>query len=80
MFHYAINGEVDLNKAESTKHDLIITDVMMQIMDGYKMTKRIKENEKLKYTPVIMPKARADISHKIEGLEFGADDYLYKTI
>ncbi len=58
--------------------DLVITDVMMPVMDGFEMTRRIKESEKLKHIPVIMLTAKAEISQKIEGIEFGADDYLIK--
>ncbi len=47
-------------------------------MNGYEMTKRIKEDNLLKRTPVIMLTAKSDISSKIEGMEYGADDYLTK--
>ncbi len=74
----AENGEEGLKAANRTRPDLIITDVMMPVMDGYEMTRRVKDDPVLHQVPVIMITAKADISNKIEGLEFGADDYLTK--
>ncbi len=76
--HLAINGEEGLKFAYEIKPDLIVSDVMMPIMNGYEMTKRIKENDEIKRIPVILLTAKAEISNKIEGLEYGADDYLTK--
>lgn len=74
----AVNGKDGLNKARDLKPDLIVSDVMMPVMNGYEMTRKIKEDEKLKRIPVIMLTAKADLAEKIEGLESGADDYLTK--
>ena len=69
---------MDLEKARGLLPDIIVTDVMMPVMDGYQMTKLIKEDNSLKRIPVLMLTAKAEIAHKIEGLEYGADDYLTK--
>ncbi len=76
--HTAENGEEGLNKTREIKPDLIISDVMMPIMNGYEMTQKIKEDDALKLIPVLMLTAKAEIANKIEGLEYGADDYLTK--
>jgi signal transduction histidine kinase/serine phosphatase RsbU (regulator of sigma subunit) len=76
--HLAVNGGDGLNKARELKPDLIISDVMMPVMNGYEMTKKIKEDKDLKRIPVIMLTAKAELAEKIEGLENGADDYLTK--
>jgi two-component system sensor histidine kinase ChiS len=80
--HYDIetaeNGIIGLKKAARIEPDLIITDVMMPEMNGYDFTKKIKDDEKLKRTPVLMITAKADLNYKLEGLEYGADDYLTK--
>ena len=47
-------------------------------MDGYQLTEKIKTDEELKGIPVILLTAKADVLMKIEGLEYGADDYLSK--
>jgi adenylate cyclase len=76
--HTAENGEEGLRKARELHPDLIVSDVMMPVMNGYEMTQKIKEDEELKRTPVLMLTAKAEIANKIEGLEYGADDYLTK--
>ncbi|KLU38962.1 MAG: PhoP family transcriptional regulator [Peptococcaceae bacterium 1109] len=55
--------------------DLAILDVMMPVMDGFSLLRRIREH---KITPVIMLTARADDLDKVLGLGLGADDYVAK--
>ena len=74
----AANGEQGLRKAEQYIPDLIISDIMMPKMDGYEMTKRIKQDEKTSHIPVILLTAKSDKDSKLEGLGLGADDYLVK--
>ncbi len=74
----AVNGRDGFEKAKTERPDLIISDVMMPEMDGYELTRAIKSDNSLSGTPVILLTARADVDMKIEGLEFGADDYLSK--
>jgi signal transduction histidine kinase/class 3 adenylate cyclase len=76
--HLAVNGEDGFNRTKELMPDLIVSDVMMPIMNGYEMTQKIKEDDSLKRIPVLMLTAKAEIANKIEGLEFGADDYLTK--
>lgn len=76
--HIAVHGLEGLEKAAAHTPDLIITDVMMPEMDGHEMTKRLKENPLLCRIPVLMLTAKSETSQKIEGIEFGADDYLTK--
>lgn len=78
VVHFAVDGKDGFDKTTKLKPDLIITDVMMPNIDGYTMTKMIKEDDHLKRIPVLMLTAKADMAHKIEGLEYGADDYLTK--
>jgi signal transduction histidine kinase/serine phosphatase RsbU (regulator of sigma subunit) len=72
----ATDGNDGLKKLAEINPDIVLTDVMMPNLNGYDMTRIIKETNK--FIPVIMLTAKADIMHKIEGLEFGADDYVTK--
>jgi YesN/AraC family two-component response regulator len=74
----ASDGEVGISIAQNEIPDLIITDVMMPKMDGYRFSKQIRENEKTSHIPIIMLTAKAGLDDKIEGLETGVDAYLTK--
>ncbi|MFO7526867.1 MAG: ATP-binding protein, partial [Ignavibacteriaceae bacterium] len=74
----ASNGEQGLRKAEMIIPDLIIGDIMMPKMDGYQMTKILKNDEKTNHIPIILLTAKSDQDSKFKGLESGADDYLIK--
>jgi signal transduction histidine kinase/ligand-binding sensor domain-containing protein/DNA-binding response OmpR family regulator len=74
----AKNGKDGLEKALTILPDLIISDVMMPIMDGFDFCKKIKTDERVSHIPVILLTARANMKSKIQGLDTGADDYIIK--
>ena len=74
----AENGKAGVAIAKESVPDLIISDIMMPEMDGYKLCELIKTNELTSHIPVILLTAKADRESKLQGLEIGADDYLAK--
>jgi YesN/AraC family two-component response regulator len=74
----AENGREGLKKTIDKYPDLIISDVMMPEMDGFEFCKKIKTDERISHIPIILLTAKADMDSKIEGLEFGCDDYISK--
>lgn len=74
----ASNGEEGIIKAKVNIPDIIITDVMMPKIDGYKFSREIRKDEKTSHIPIIMLTAKAGLDDKIEGLETGIDAYLTK--
>ena len=74
----AQNGLEGLKRLDAHQLDLILCDIMMPRMDGYKFLKKIKSNSKHRHIPLIFLTAKADTEMKIEGLEEGADDYIVK--
>lgn len=71
----AKNGLEALEVMENTKIDLVVMDIMMPQMDGYELTKRIREKLNI---PILMLSAKNEDTDKILGLNLGADDYITK--
>lgn len=74
----ASDGQEGLDLTFEHIPDLIISDVMMPVMDGVTMTKKIKTSMQTSHIPVILLTARTNLIFKREGFEIGADDYITK--
>ncbi len=74
----AKNGLEGIKLAFKHTPDIIISDVMMPIVDGYKLCKTLKEDIKTSHIPIILLTAKNSQESKIEGLIQGADAYLTK--
>jgi DNA-binding response OmpR family regulator len=72
---FAKDGLEAQNKIESNSPDLIIMDLMLPIIDGFELTRWLRDQSD---TPIIMLTARRDEVDRIAGLEMGADDYILK--
>ncbi len=74
----AHDGETGLKMVIQHYPDIVISDIMMPKMDGYELTKRIKENKEFCHIPLILLTAKSETSSKIAGMQSGADFYIPK--
>ncbi len=76
--YWARDGEQALELAGAHAPDVIMLDVMMPILDGFQVLKRLKANPETKAMPVIMLTARGQESDIVSGIEGGASGYVVK--
>ena len=74
----AWNGEEGLNAAQESIPDLVITDLMMPVMDGYEFVRKMKQNRLLNHIPIIMVTAKAENEDRIKSLRLGVDAFISK--
>jgi DNA-binding response OmpR family regulator len=72
------NGEDALNKARKESPDLILLDLMLPKLDGYKVCRLLKFDEKYKHIPILMLTAKIQEKDKTLGIETGANEYITK--
>lgn len=74
----ANNGEDALRQMKTNDIDLIITDIMMPVMDGFTLSKTVRQTKP--NMPILMITAKETINDKEQGYDSGADDYMVKPI
>ena len=72
------NGEDALNQARKESPDLILLDLMLPKLDGYKVCRLLKFDERYKHIPILMLTAKTQEKDKLLGKETGADEYITK--
>ena len=72
----AYDGETAIDQYLRNNPNLILLDVMLPLLDGFEVCRRIRETDKI--TPIIMLTAREEETDKVLGLDIGADDYITK--
>jgi len=77
-FSYALNGESAVEILKTKRFDLILLDIMMPGIDGFKLARMIKATPAIKDTPIIFVTAKIDINSIEEGFKIGAVDYVTK--
>ncbi|MCC2616037.1 response regulator [Aestuariibacter halophilus] len=74
----AENGQEGLDKASADHYDLVISDVNMPVMDGIELIKRLRANEKYRFTPILMLTTESGLDKKQEGKAAGATGWIVK--
>ncbi len=76
----ARDGEEALRKTRESLPDLILLDAMMPKLDGFEVTRRLKEDESTRIIPIVMVTALQEVQARVMALEMGADDFLAKPV
>ena len=80
VFNNGKEALTNLDDSNSSLPDLILSDVMMPIMNGYEFCKLVKSNNDIKHIPFLLLTAKSDSFSEERGLLLGADDYIFKPI
>ncbi|HEY9643611.1 MAG TPA: hybrid sensor histidine kinase/response regulator [Coleofasciculaceae cyanobacterium] len=75
----AEDGEIALAQIEKSPPDLVVLDIMMPKMDGYEVTRQIRQNTQLPFIPILLLTAHQQ-SNVVQGLDAGADDFIRKPM
>lgn len=78
IVYKAYNGEDGLKMLKEVNIDFIITDLMLPVLDGIQLSKKVKQNIQTSHIPIIMLTAKSDQESELEGLSVGVDDYIAK--
>jgi DNA-binding response OmpR family regulator len=76
--HLAMDGGQAVDTISEVKPDLVLLDVMMPVMDGYDVLRKLKASDELKDIPVVMLTAKGQEYDVVKGFELGSDDYIVK--
>jgi len=76
----ATDGSEALELARSESPDLIVLDVMLPKLDGYKVCRLLKYDQKYQHIPIVMLTAKAEEQSMATGIRTGADQYLTKPV
>jgi len=71
-------GQEALTQAQMAKPDLVLLDIMMPQMDGWEVLKLLRVDDETANVPVAMLSARTDAQDRVQGLQEGAVDYIFK--
>ena len=72
------DGQAALSAARVRPPNLILSDVMMPVIDGFQLVQAVRADERMRRIPIVLLSARAGEESRVEGMDAGADDYLIK--
>lgn len=78
--HSVDSGEAALRHLDQQPTDLLITDAMMPVLDGFELCRKLKDHPTWRYIPVAIVTALDDEGSMVRGFEAGADEFLFKPI
>ena len=78
--NFAVSGAKALKHMEKESFDLILLDIMMPGLDGYEVTKTVKNDPETRDIPIILVTALDSANDKAEGMAAGADEFLNKPV
>ena len=76
----AANGEEALRKLSGNQIDLILLDVIMPGMNGFEVTRRVRQDHPLQLPPIILVTALREAKDRVEGIEAGCDDFISRPV
>ena len=76
----AANGEEAMDKLSGNPIDLILLDVMMPGMDGFEVTRRVRQENAHRLLPVILITSLRETEDRVQGIEAGCDDFISKPV
>jgi PAS domain S-box-containing protein len=76
----AASGEEALAKLSDNPIDLILLDVMMPGMDGFEVTRKVRQDVKIRLLPIILVTSLRETEDRIKGIEAGCDDFISKPV
>jgi DNA-binding response OmpR family regulator len=74
----ALSGSAALTIVENETPDMVLLDIMMPVMDGYEVCRRIRERHETRNVPIIFLSALDDVADKVKGFQVGGIDYITK--
>lgn len=76
--HLAHDGEEGLRLIKKLRPDAVVLDLMLPKMSGFEICKRIRKDNQLASTKVVMVTAKSEDRDEMKGMDYGADDYIMK--
>ena len=78
--HLVSSGSEALKRLEEDSYDLLLLDIIMPLMDGFELCRKVRDKEKYRETPIVFLTAKSREEDRILGMKAGANLFLSKPI